>query len=131
MKKYTAYCPYLSTSILVDGKVRRIEFENGTTQPYFRGGAYYTSDKSEQAAIESDSGFGKAFFLDPASAVGAEVREIENDEEVQLVSGVDGFRSAQRWLVENKDLTLEDVKNKALMQQKCKELQIEFSDYKL
>lgn len=136
LKTYISIYQQFGTSVNVGGKQVWIEFTGGYSYPYRKKGKFITSNKELQEAIESDSGFGKSFYLEEGTKAEISTEEATVDAEgsgaeIELVEGVDGFRSAQSWLIEKKGLTLEVVKNKALLKEKCEELHVAFADYKL
>ncbi len=131
-KTYIANNVFLSIPVMVCGELRRIRFENGTTHPYRKNGTFTTSDEELQKAMEADDAFGKQYTLKDGGVV-AEDKVEEKTETIinEKVLGVDGFRAAQKWLVENKGVVLDDIKTKALLKEKCSELGVAFEDYEL
>lgn len=143
LKSYKAIgYPYYTTTFVVNDKEVLIVF-NGSGNRF---GTFQTKDVDLQEEMEKSASFNKTFVLDweHDSEIEIEVTKQEihlkvgnnevtinqNPEGFTEVTGVNNFNTAKKWMVDNKDVTTDQVKNKTDLLHKCEEFKIKFIDLK-
>jgi hypothetical protein len=139
---------YLSKNFIIDGKEVNVIFQGGENNK----GVYQTDVVAIQEKLEKSPAFKKDYILkatlkdvetvavppvagidpsDPPVDPPANPVEVKtNDEGIEEVAGIVSFQTAKKYLIDNKQVTPDQVPNKVALLQVCESLKVKFVDMK-